>query len=72
MVDNGSNTEKWKAVRGLWDGSSKINGRSGCEVVIKGVDRDRWITITQIAVPWGIGTAMATEVMGVCVFLPKS
>ena len=50
-----------KAVRGLWDGSSKILCRSGCGVVIKGVDRNRWITISKIAVPLGIGSAMAAE-----------
>ena len=54
-------TERWKAVRGLWDGSSKILCRSGCGVVIKGVDRNRWITISKIAVPLGIGSAMAAE-----------
>ena len=30
-------TERWKAVRGFWEGSSKINGGGGCGVVIKGV-----------------------------------
>ena len=47
MVDNGNNDEKWKAVLGFWDGSSKINDRSGCGVVIKGVDRNKWITISK-------------------------
>ena len=42
IVDKGTNTERWKAVQGLWDGSSKVNGRSGCEVVIKNVDQDNW------------------------------
>ena len=40
-----------KALRGLWDGSTKTDGRSGCGVVIKGVDKDKWITISKVAVP---------------------
>ena len=54
-------------VRFFWDGSSKINGRSGCGVAIKGIDRDKWITVSNIALPLGVGVAMAAEVMGVCV-----
>ena len=41
-----NNTETWKAVKGFWDGSSKNNGRSGCGVVIEGVDKDKWVTIS--------------------------
>ena len=62
-----NNTEKWKAVRGFWDGSSKIDGRSGCGVVIKGVDKDKWISISKIAGPSRMCTAMAAEVVDVCV-----
>ena len=32
-------------------GSTKTDGRSGCGVVMKGVDKDQWITIRKIAVP---------------------
>ena len=67
VVDNANNNEKRKAVRGFWDGSSTINGRSGCGVVIKGVDRNLWIAISTIAVPLGNGTAMTAELVGVCV-----
>ena len=35
-------------------------------MVIKGVDRDRWVTISKISVPLKVGTAMAAEVAGVC------
>ena len=35
--------------------------------MIKGVDRDRWVTINKISVPLKVGTAMAAEVAGVCV-----
>ena len=49
--------EKWKAVRGFWDGSSKRDGKSGCGVIIKGVDRD----IIKIAVPLCFCTAMTAE-----------
>ena len=51
-VEKGNKTENWKAVRGFWDGSIKIDGSSGCGVVIKGVDWDTWITIIKIAVPF--------------------
>ena len=63
----GTNTEGWKVVKGVWYGSSKNNGKRGCGVGVEGVDRDRWITISKIAVLLGTGTAMAAEVMGVCV-----
>ena len=63
MFDKGSNTEKRKMVRDFWDGSSKINGRSGCGVVIKGADKDKWITISKIAVPLGMCSAMTAEVV---------
>ena len=66
-VYKGNNSERWKAVKGFWDGSSKNNGKSGCGVVIEGVDWEKWITTSKIAVPLGTGTAMAAEVVGVCV-----
>ena len=50
----------------LLGSSPKDNGKSGCGVV-KGVDRDKWVTITRIPVPLRVGTGMAAEVMGVCV-----
>ena len=63
LVDWCSNSETWKAVKGFWDGSSKDNGKSGCGVVIKGFDRDRWVTIGKIALPLKVSTAMAAEVI---------
>ena len=36
----------------------KTDGRSGYGVVIKGVDRDTWITFSKIAVPLRMCTAM--------------
>ena len=57
----------WKAMRGFWDGSFKVDGRSGCGIVIQGVDREKWVTISKIAVPLNVGAAMAPEVIGVCV-----
>ena len=47
---------------------SKDNGSSGCGVVIKGVDRENWVTIGKLAMPLKVGTAMAAEIGGVCVF----
>ena len=67
VVDRYSNSESWKAVKSFWDASATDNGKSECGVVIKGVDRDRWVTIIKIAVPLKAGTAMAAEVKGVCV-----
>ena len=66
-VEEGNSTENWKAVRGFWDGSKKTDGRAGCGVVIKGVDRDKWITIRKIAVLLKACTDMAAEVVGASV-----
>ena len=67
VFDRCSNSETWKAVKGHWDGSSEDNGERGCGVVIEGVDRSRWVTTSRIAVPLKVGTAVASEVAGVCV-----
>ena len=63
FVDRGNNAETWKVVKSFWDGSSENNGRSGCGVLIEGVDRDEWITISMVAVPLSVSTATAAEVM---------
>ena len=42
-IEKGDNSETWQAVGGFWDGSTKTCGRSGCGVVIKGVDKEKWI-----------------------------
>ena len=65
--DKCDNSETWKAVKGPWDGRIKKQCKSVCGVVIKGVDRERWVTISKIAVPLKVGTAVAAEVAGVCV-----
>ena len=36
-------------------------------MVIKGIDKERWVTINKIAIPLEAGTAMAAEIAGVCV-----
>ena len=64
VSDRCDSSETWKAVKGYWDGSFNDNGKSGCGVVIKGVDRGRWVTISRIAVPLKVGTAVAAEVAG--------
>ena len=66
IVDRCTNAETWKEVKGFCDGSFKDNGKSGCGTVIKGVDRDRWVTISRTALPLKVGTANASEVTGVC------
>ena len=40
--------------------------KRGCGVVIKGVDRDRWVK-SRKALPRRVCTATAADVMGVCV-----
>ena len=45
-VEKEDNKENWKAVRGFWDGSKKTDGRSGCGVMIKGVDSDRHLIMS--------------------------
>ena len=67
VVDRKSNAATWKAVKGFWDGSCKDDGKSGCGVAIKGVDRERWVTISRSAVPLKVGTAMEAEMIEVCV-----
>ena len=57
----------WKATRDFWDGRFKDDGRSGCGIVIKRVDREKWVTISKIACPLKVGAATAAEVIGVCV-----
>ena len=39
VIDRRDATTSWKAIRGFWDGNFKDNGRSGCGIVIKEVDR---------------------------------
>ena len=36
-------------------------------MVIKRVDREKWVTIGKIAIPLKVGTDMAAEIAGVCV-----
>ena len=67
VIDRREESTVWKATRGLWDGSFKDNGRSGCGIVVKGVDREKWVTITKIALPLKASATMAAEVVGVCV-----
>ena len=44
VIDKRDDSTPWKATRGFWDGRFKDNGRSGCGIVIKGVDTERWVT----------------------------
>ena len=67
VIDRKSNGATWKAVKGFWDGSCKVNGTSGCGVATNGVDRERWVTISRSAVPLKVGTAMGAEMIEVCV-----
>ena len=66
FIDWKSNADRWKAVEGFGYGSCKDNGESRCGVVMKGVDRERWVTISRNAVPLKVGTAIAAETLGVC------
>ena len=69
----------WRAMRWAWDEKSnavsdsfKDNGKSGCGVVIKCVDRERWVTRGKIAVPLQAGTAMGAEFTGLWMITGKS
>ena len=66
-IDKKSITEKWTALRGFWDGSSKAKGKSGCGVIIKAADRGAWRT--KIAVPLGTDSAITAEVIGACILV---
>ena len=57
-------SETWKAVRGCRDSNKKNNARSGCGVAVKAVDKET-VTVSDIAVPVKVSTAMATEIAGV-------
>ena len=39
FVDKGCDKERWKAVKGFWDGSSKNNGRTVAESLSKALSR---------------------------------
>ena len=67
VIGKCKNPETWIAVTGYWDDSFKDNGKSRCGVVIKGVNRDRWVTTSRIAIPSKVGTAMEAVISGVCV-----
>ena len=68
VFDRRDNSGTWKAVNGYWDGSFKDNGKRGSGVVIKVVHRETCVTISKIADRLKVGTALAAEVAGVCVF----
>ena len=66
VMDSRDATTTWKAIRGFWVGSFKNNGRNECGIVIKGVDRQKWVTKSKTAVPLKVGAAMAAEIAGLC------
>ena len=67
-VEGGGNRERWKAVREFWDGSKKKkDGTCGCGIVIKGVDRKKWIRIRKIAAPLKACSGLFAEVAGACI-----
>ena len=63
-VEESGNHERWKAVREFWDGSNKKDGTCGCGIVIKGVERKKWITIRKIAVPLEVCSGLSA---GACI-----
>ena len=60
-------TRGGKRCEDFWGGSNKRDGTSGCGIDIKGADRDKWITISKIAVPLGMRSALSAEVAGTCI-----
>ena len=63
-VEESGNHEWWKAVREFWNGSKKKDGAGGFGIVIKGVDRKKWITIRKIAVPLEVCSGLSA---GACI-----
>ena len=61
--------ENGRRYEDFWDGSKKTDGRSGCGVVIKGVDRNKCITVSKITVLLKGCAALAAEEVGVSVLL---
>ena len=57
-------------MQGFWDGSFEDNDRSGCGVVVKGVHRERWVTISKIVIPLKVSALVAAEML-VCVCAHK-
>ena len=45
----------------------KTELQSGCGIVIKGADGDRWITVSKILVPLGVCSALSAEVSEACI-----
>ena len=37
VIDRGSDSETWKALKGFWDGGAKDDGKSGCGIVAESV-----------------------------------
>ena len=46
--------------------ASKTMAEADVVFVIKGVDRERWVTITKIAILLKVGAAVAAKTAGVC------
>ena len=59
-------------MRGFWDGGKKKDGSSGCGIVIKGVDRKKWITIRKIAVALAVCSALSARCYVFCLLLSVS
>ena len=50
----------------------KADGTSGCGIAIKGVDRDKWITINKIVVPLAVFSAPSARCYVFCLLLSVS
>ena len=59
-VEGFQGEEAWTATGGDWDRSKK-KGRSGGGLVIKSVDRGKWIAVRKILIPLKTSTATAVE-----------
>ena len=56
-------------ILGRWQ---KRDGTNGCGIVIKGVDRDKWITISKIVVPLAVCSALSARCYVFCLPLSVS
>ena len=54
-------------MREFWGGRKKKDGVGGFGIVIKRVDRKKWITIRKIAVTLEVCSGLSAEVAGACI-----
>ena len=67
VLDKRTNSETWKAVKGFLGRQFQRQWQWWMWCGDQRVDREKRGTISKIAIPLNVGTAMAAEIAGVCV-----